>query len=135
MKKILLIACLFLFLLAACAKTVPISQDAMEQKEAPGDAMEKEGDLLTADFRPMFRIGQEVAKRYPPTVFGFVENIGNATGSVKVTARIYYAKVIASERSTVLEDVKPGEKANYSIEFDTTTQWNSYKVFLEPISS
>ncbi|MEK6887070.1 MAG: hypothetical protein AABW88_04505 [Nanoarchaeota archaeon] len=118
-----------LILLAACAKVVPIN----EVPQSNGNTVERTNSspTITITLPSKFKLMQEVATRNPPVVKGVVKNVGNGTGSVKVTAKVYYAQVVADEGMQIIENVAPGEEKTYSIPIEKVTQWTSFKVFLE----
>ncbi len=136
MKNSVVIALFLLVILTACAPKVKLDQEkeasTAETKEAPGDVMEKK-ETVTVMLKPAFKIVQDFAKKSPPSVNGTVKNIGNGTGDVKITAQVYYAKVIASERTQTIENIEPEEEVKFGIPFDTTVQWTSYGIVAETI--
>jgi hypothetical protein len=131
MKKVLVIAVLFLFMLAACKPTVSIQQTSPEPS-ATTEPSAAQVPVKTK-YAPEFTVIQSYAKRYPPAINGTVKNTGNATGSVKLTARVYYAQVVSSEKIATYRDVKPEETRSFAFSIEQTTQWTSYSVIAETI--
>lgn len=118
-----------LILIAACAKSVSVSETPQSNEKTAGQ--ESQAKEVTVTLPAEFKLIQETATRNPAVVKGIVKNIGNGTGSVKVTARVYYAKVVSGEEIQTIENVAPGEEKSFSIPIEKVTQWTSFKVFLE----
>ena len=118
-----------LILIAACAKTVPVSEIPQSNGNAATGAPSE--PTITVSLPAKFKLIQEAATRSPPVVKGTVKNIGNGTGSVKVTAKVYYAQVVSGENYQTIENVAPGEERKFNISIDKVAQWTSFKVFLE----
>lgn len=138
MKKMVMFALILILLQACSAKEVIRLEDS--QKAAPQErtampvANETAPTAKTAsNLMPEFKIMSEYGKRSPPSINGTIRNIGNATGDAKITAKVYYAGVIASERTATVNNIKVGEDAKFGIGFDKTTVWNSYKLSAEPV--
>ncbi len=117
-----------LILIAACAKSVPLDE---QPKPSDSTAQSSQKQIITESLPAKFKLIQEVATRNPPVIKGIVKNIGNVTGSVKVTAKVYYAQVVSGENIQMIENVAPGQQKNFSISIGKVTQWTSFKVFLE----
>ena len=126
MKRGLITILAIFLLLAACAP----KETAQPQPTQPSEP----GQTVTISGTPTFKIIVENAKRTPATVFGIIKNIGNATGNAKVTARIFYAKVIVDEKTQTIDDIEPGKEANFSIAMKQEDQWTSYKTTVEVAS-
>ena len=121
-RGLIAILAIFLLLVACAPKEVP--QPAPPQ---PSEA----ANTVTVSLNAKFKISNELAKRSPATVYGSIKNIGNATGNAKVTARIFYAKVIVDEKTQVINNVEPGKEANFSMAMDPKDQWTSFKTSVE----
>jgi hypothetical protein len=127
MKKILVILALFLLIFTACAKKVDVMEKTAE-KEAAGDSMIKEG------LAPNFKIIKQTAIRNPPTIIGSVRNEGNGTGTAKITARVYYAKVVSDEKIITIENIKPEQEVDFNISVSPEAQWVSYSLTAEAVN-
>lgn len=124
------IAFIVLIFLAACAKTIPISEIPQSSEGAATGAATPE-KTLTVTLPAKFKLISDSATRNPPVINGIVKNIGNGTGSVKVTAKVYYASVVSGENYQILENIAPGDQKSFSIPIEKVDQWTSFKVFLE----
>src|SRR3989344_7646278 len=91
-----------LILIAACAKSVSVSETPQSNEKTAGQ--ESQAKEVTVTLPAEFKLIQETATRNPAVVKGIVKNIGNGTGSVKVTARVYYAKVVSGEEIQTIEN-------------------------------
>lgn len=123
MKRGLTAILAIFLLLAACAPKEAAQPTPTQQPSQPGEVI--------YSGTPSFKLIVESAKRSPTTVFGTIKNIGNGTGDAKVTARIFYAKVIADEKTQVINGIAPEKEANFSVTMDPEAQFNSFKVSVE----
>lgn len=138
MKKLVMLL-LLLILFQACSKAEIIrleesSKAAPEERVPIAVANETvQSTAQTAKLMPEFKITSGYGKSSPPSINGTIKNIGNGTGDAIVTATVYYARVIAAERTAIIKNIKAGEDAKFDISFDKTTIWNSYKLTAEPV--
>lgn len=129
MKKWVFLVAL-LFLLACTTKTIiPVDQKVTTEQTAAQEVQ------TTANHSGIaaFKITQSQARRAPPTINGTVKNIGTATGSVKIIARVYYASVVSAEKTQIIEDIKPDETKRFNFDVDPSAQWGSYTAIAEKI--
>jgi len=128
------VAFTLLVLLAGCVKTVPVNEapKVTETEATAGTAATSPAESSASTASPAkFKIINEFGFRNPPSINGTVKNIGNSTGNVKIIARVLYAGVISAENTETINDMKPGDTANFGIPFDKTTQWTAFKIVLE----
>ncbi|MBN2421414.1 hypothetical protein JXB27_04000 [Candidatus Woesearchaeota archaeon] len=133
MKKELVILAVFLFVLTACSSTKVIVPDEQEQQQNAVQPTTAEPAAADTLLKPEFKVIKQFAVRSPPTVSGIVANEGLGTGTVKVIAKVLYAKVVSDEGYQELT-IKPGESADFSIKIDEVAQWTAYTVTLEEVN-
>jgi hypothetical protein len=124
MKRILTILLITVLFLTACAVQYNVAKPAEEQNQA-------ERPTIAVDLKPDFKITSQQAIRNPPTIKGTIKNNGLGSGDATLVGRIYYAGVVADERTTKVDNLKSEEEANFTIVFDKIDQWTSYSVHIE----
>ncbi len=129
MKKRWILATLFLLLLSACA-----SKQIVQEQSAQRPINTEQPKTVDITLPAEFKITSQYGVRFPASINGTVKNIGKGAGSVKIIGRVYYSGNVATERSQIIENIKPDEEVKFGIPIDKTVQWDGYSVVTEKIN-
>jgi hypothetical protein len=133
MKRVMVFLAILILALTACSTTkiIKISETPATQQTQVGQPVQQE-KTVNVSLAPEFKLIRQYGVRSPASISGTVRNIGLGSGTVKVTANVYYASVVSSAGTQELT-IKPEEEENFSISIDKDAQWTSYSVKLEEV--
>lgn len=131
-KKILLLILLALLVVFTWYSTTT-TKPSVETTQPGKQANTNPSVIIAPVGTAKFKITREEAIRNPPTINGTVKNIGNITGNVRVTGRVFYGGVVSDEKYVILEDIKPGQEANFTLKMSRTAQWIAYNISIAMI--
>ena len=131
MMRILLILAL---LLAACSNVEIIDLKVVQQVGQQIELLNiTEQEPVDLNLTPEFMITREFGTRNPPSINGTIKNVGNRTGSVNLTAKVFYTGVIVSAKTVTIEDVKIDEEIGFAIPFGREIIWDGYVLIMDII--
>lgn len=131
MKKIIAMIAIFLLVLVACGSKNTETSVVQENNTVVKQTEPEQNIDITLP--PKFKITKQFASRYPASINATIANVGMGRGDVKVTIQAFYSDLVAFERKTVIENLRPDEEKSVGFEVPSTTQWVSYSVTLEQV--